>query len=72
MIWSKKKDLHLPHIYNFIYLYLEQHEENFNFYIDENIHFDTKNYDDKSIKVIHFIGKNKPWNNIDKFKKNKN
>ena len=73
--WSKKKDLHLPHIYNFIYLYLEQYEEKFNYYISEDIEYNLRNYNNKNIKVLHFIGKNKPWDDIDKLlrtKKKKN
>lgn len=70
--WSSKKDLHLPHIYNFIYLYLENYEQKFNYYISEDIQFNMNNYNDRNIKVLHFIGKNKPWNDIDKLKRTKN
>lgn len=53
--WSNKKDLILPESYNLIFKYLDIYKKKFNF---------QYNNQDKTrtIKVVHFIGKNKPWN----------
>ena len=54
--WSNKKDLILPESYNLIFKYIDIYKKKFNFqYNNQN-----KN---RTIKIVHFIGKCKPWNN---------
>lgn len=54
--WSNKKDLILPESYNLIFKYIDIYKKNFNFQYSNQ----DKN---RTIKVVHFIGKSKPWNN---------
>lgn len=66
--WHEKTDLHLPHIYNIFDIHLKGYKKNFGYYLDTNIQFNNKNYDDKRVKIVHFIGQKKPWNIVDEIK----
>lgn len=52
--WYKNKDLVLSESYNIMFKYIDIYKRKFGFR-----YCNTDNY--KSIKVVHFIGKNKPW-----------
>lgn len=52
--WYKNKDLVLSEAYNLIFKYIDTYKRNYN--------FKYSNPDkSKSIKIVHFIGKKKPW-----------
>lgn len=53
--WPSKKELILPESYNMIFKYIDMYKKNFGFRYSN-----TKQ--NKTIKVVHFIGKKKPWN----------
>lgn len=53
--WPSHKELILPESYNMIFKYIDIYKKNFGFrYSNTKL--------DKTIKVVHFIGKKKPWN----------
>lgn len=53
--WYKNKDLVLPESYNLIFKYIDTYKRNYK--------FKYSNPDKpRSIKIVHFIGKKKPWN----------
>ena len=66
--WHEKKDLHLPHIYNIFDIHLKGYKKHFGYYFDTNIQTDNKNYDEKRVKIVHYIGQKKPWHMIDEIK----
>jgi alpha-N-acetylglucosamine transferase len=66
--WHEKKDLHLPHIYNIFDIHLKGYKKYFGYYLDINIQKDNKNYDEKRVKIVHYIGQKKPWHMIEEIK----
>lgn len=64
--WPERKNLHLSHIYNVFHNQLDGYHKKHGFYLDENIR--TNNFDEKCVKILHFIGQNKPWMKIDYLK----
>jgi len=67
--WPEKKELHLPHIYNTFEGHVEGYKKHFGYYIDEKIETSNKNYDEKRIKIVHYIGQTKPWNRVEDIKR---
>ena len=66
--WHEKTDLHLPHIYNIFDIHLKSYKKHFGYYLDTNIQTNNKNFDEKRVKIVHYIGKNKPWNMVEEIK----
>jgi alpha-N-acetylglucosamine transferase len=66
--WAEKKDLHLPHIYNIFDIHLKGYKKHFGYYVDTNIQTDNKKYDEKRVKIVHYIGQKKPWHMVDEIK----
>jgi len=66
--WSEKKELHLSHIYNIFDIHLKGYKKHFGYYLDTNIQTDNKKYDEKRVKIVHFIGQKKPWHLIEEIK----
>lgn len=69
--WPDRKDLHLPHIYNVFDCHLRGYKKHHGYYVDENVREDNKGYDEKRVKIIHFIGQHKPWHLVEEIKKKK-
>ena len=55
--WPQRPDLHLSHVYNMFDCLVTPHREKLGFWI-EGWHEEGT----EKIKIIHFIGKTKPWN----------
>lgn len=70
--WPTKNKLHLPHIYNVFDCHLKGYKKHFGYYMDLKVKKDNSNYDEKRVKIIHFIGQQKPWHIIDEIKKKEN
>jgi len=66
--WPERKDLHLPHIYNIFDCHLRGYKKHFGYYVDEK----GGKFDEKRVKVIHFIGQHKPWHLVDEIKRREN
>ena len=67
--WPEKTELHLPHIYNLFDCHIEAYKKHFGYYLDEKIQTTNKKYDEKRIKIVHYIGQSKPWNKVEEIKK---
>jgi len=66
--WHEKKELHLPHIYNIFDIHLKGYKKHFGYYLDTNIQTDNKKYDEKRVKIVHYIGQKKPWHMVEEIK----
>jgi len=66
--WPDRKELHLPHIYNIFDCHLRGYKKHFGYYVDEK----GGKFDEKRVKIIHFIGQHKPWHLVDEIKKREN
>ena len=66
--WPERKDLHLPHIYNIFDCHLRGYKKHFGYYVDEK----GGKFDEKRVKIIHFIGQHKPWHLVDEIKRREN
>ena len=60
--WPENKELHLDHRYNIFCDHLNQYISLFNYTLDDRIN-------EKSIKVVHYTGKLKPWHQKEKLSK---
>ena len=58
--WPQHTELHLSHVYNMFDCLVAQHRESFGYWI-KGMHPEGKE-NSKQIKIVHFIGKVKPWN----------
>jgi len=67
--WPDKTELHLPHIYNVFDCHIEGYRKNHKYYVDEKIQTNNDKYDEKRIKIIHYIGQHKPWHTVEEIKK---
>ena len=67
--WPEMKELHLSHIYNVFHNQLDGYHKKHGYYLDEHIRTGNKNFDEKRVKIVHYIGQNKPWMKIDEIKK---
>jgi len=66
--WPERKELHLLHIYNLFDIHIESHRKKLGFIYDEKIQTDNEHFDQKRIKIIHYIGQVKPWHIIEEIK----
>ena len=70
--WPQKKELHLPHIYNVFDCHLRGYKKHHGYYVDEKVQTTNTNYDEKRVKIIHYIGQKKPWHLVDEIKAKEN
>lgn len=70
--WPDRRELHLPHIYNVFDCHLRGYKKEYGYYVDEKIQMDNSKYDDKRVKIVHFIGQHKPWHLVEEIKKREN
>ena len=68
--WPNEKKLHLNHTYNIFHIHLDSYARKFNYRLEEKIRYDNEQ-DDTLVKIIHYIGEDKPWYRIKKLKNNK-
>ena len=59
--WPEKHELHLPLAYNVFHSQLDDYGRRFGFFVDETVRCDNSDYDERRIKIVHYIGHRKPW-----------
>jgi len=65
--WPRTRELHLSHVYNVFSCHLHLYEEEHGYILPEDIiPKSMKVNDDKYIRIIHYIGNDKPWMNMEK------
>lgn len=69
--WPDKTELHLPHVYNVFDCLIDGYKKNFGYYLDEVIQYNNDKYDEKRIKVVHYVGQHKPWMEVEEIKNSK-
>ena len=71
--WPERPELHLPHVYNVFDCLIEGYKKHFQYYLDEKIQYDNNKFDEKRIKIVHYVGQHKPWMEVEEIKNsNKN
>lgn len=70
--WPDQDDLHLDHVYNVFHTHLDGYKKKHGYYLDKKIKIDNTDFDKSRIKIVHYIGQEKPWNNISKILNHKN
>lgn len=60
--WPKQADLHLDHKFNLFHSHLDRYHELFGYrLIDSTTISESEREDEKTVHVVHYIGRRKPW-----------
>jgi len=65
--WARKRELHISHVYNTFHCHLDGYVSQLGYICPDDYPCSSELLNEKKlIRIIHYIGKEKPWMNIDK------